>query len=121
MPRQNAESTTLKTRSKDVHDGFAGREHLFAEQEQRIKSVAAFLCSVSLHQIPERHPPLAFELGQLNRLDRRVTGFRSFAGCQSDVWFSRWIELPKCPAREALEKVAGLPPTRFSLSCGAQP
>jgi hypothetical protein len=23
--------------------------------------------------------------------------------------------------REALEKVAGLPPTRFSLSCGAQP
>src|ERR1700740_1072522 len=34
--------------------------------------VAAFLCSVSLNWIPERHPPLAFELGQLNLLDPRV-------------------------------------------------
>src|SRR5713101_3861313 len=34
--RQNAESTTLKTRSKDIDDGFAGREHPFAEQEQRM-------------------------------------------------------------------------------------
>jgi hypothetical protein len=63
MPRQNAESTTLKTRSKDIDDGFAGREHPFAEQEQRIKSVAAFLCSVSLHRIPERRKAARQSLG----------------------------------------------------------
>ncbi len=45
MPRQNAESTTLKTRSKDIDDGFAGREHPFAEQEQRIKSVPPRFCA----------------------------------------------------------------------------
>ncbi len=89
MPRQNAESTTLKTRSKDIDDGFAGREHPFAEQEQRIKSVAAFLCSVSLHRIPERHPPLAFELGQLNLLNRRVV---LRAGADRQPLAGAWLE-----------------------------
>jgi hypothetical protein len=35
MPRQNAVSTTLKTRSKDIDGGFAGREYPFAEQEHQ--------------------------------------------------------------------------------------
>src|ERR1700741_4313392 len=70
-PWQTVDSQKSKVRSKDIDHGLAGWEHSFAEQEQRMKSVAAFLGSV-LHGIPERHPPLAFEFGQLNPLDRRV-------------------------------------------------
>ena len=72
MPGRMPRAPRLRLGQTDIDDGLAGREHPFAEQEQRMKSVSAFCVQFPSTGSPSDTPPLAFELGQLNLLNRCV-------------------------------------------------